>query len=222
MDVSLILTAIGAATWQAGLSQLAARDAKADAERAIRASATLAAIEMDRRRAELTPKFRITAKPTNLGIEALRLRIALLGPPGLDHLDHLTVRIRDDDFRRGDGMPLAGGPTREQIKAQIWGPYMFTPGTGPDEARADPTGRVTDYTTRLPVGEELLFSLDPTIRPSWATATSPSDWRRECGTVIRLTLEARNDSYGDIGAWVLPAEIDTAECGKGPVSVTVP
>jgi hypothetical protein len=35
---------------------------------------------------------------------------------------------------------------------------MFTAGTGPDQARADGTGRVTEYDQALPVGEELQYS----------------------------------------------------------------
>jgi hypothetical protein len=112
--------------------------------------------------------------------------VALTGPPGLSHLDGLTVRIRDNYFRSGEGQLLAAGPTREQIRAQIWGPWMFTPGTGPDEARADSTGRVTEYRERLVVGEELSFQLDPTMRPAWRTSTTQEVWQWERGTVLRL------------------------------------
>jgi hypothetical protein len=69
--------------------------------------------------------------------------------------------------------------TREQIRAQIWGPWMFTPGTGPDEARADSTGRVTEYREQLVVGEELSFQLDPTMRPAWRTSTTQEVWQWE-------------------------------------------
>jgi hypothetical protein len=58
----------------------------------------------------------------------------------------------------GEGVLTAGGPTREQVETHIWGPYMFTGGTGPDQARADGTGRVTEYDEALPVGEELQYS----------------------------------------------------------------
>lgn len=51
----------------------------------------------------------------------------LLGPPSLARIDKLTTTVRDDHFRRGDGQLLAGGPTRDQIKEQIWGPYRFSP-----------------------------------------------------------------------------------------------
>jgi hypothetical protein len=75
-------------------------------------------------------------------------------------VDSLTVRIRDDHFRGGQGTLTAGGPTRAQVTTHIWDPYMFTAGTGSDHARADRTGRVAEYGQALPVGEELLFQLE--------------------------------------------------------------
>jgi hypothetical protein len=93
----------------------------------------------------------------------LRLRVMLVGPPGLDRLDRLTVTIRDDHFRRGEHQQIMGGPTTEEIKAHIWGPYRFTPSTGPDDARADGIGRTTVYDAQLPIGEELPFQLEHTV-----------------------------------------------------------
>ena len=46
------------------------------------------------------------------------------------------------------------------MKQQIWGSYRFTPGVGPDEARADRTGRETGYNGTLPVGEALRLWTD--------------------------------------------------------------
>ena len=86
---------------------------------------------MQRRNAELTPRFRVTCEPSNPGSPTLRLGVFLSGPPELERLDALAVAIRDDHPWRGQGTPLAGGPTPEQVAAQIWGPYRFIPGTGP-------------------------------------------------------------------------------------------
>jgi hypothetical protein len=166
----------------------------------------VAGIERDRRHSELTPRFRIEWGQANPGVETLTLRVTLAGPPGLDFVDRLTVRIRDDHFRRSDHEPLAGGPSREDIARQIWGPYRFTPGTGPDEARADETGRVTVYDHVLPVGEGLPFQLDPTYPPRWSAWTREG-WLAQVGTVIRLVLVAERDGHG---SWTLPAEIDAA------------
>lgn len=103
------------------------------------------------------------------------------------------MTIRNDDFMRGEGTILAGGPTREQVKEQIWGPYRFTPATGPGEkARADGTGRVTPYESLLLLGEELLFQLEPTTPPSWSIGTSQDQWRQDRGEAIRLAFDAHH------------------------------
>ena len=65
----------------------------------------------------------------------MRLSVFLAGAPELRRLDSLTVKIRDDHPWRADGSPLAGGPSSEEVAAQIWGPYRFIPGTGPGLTR---------------------------------------------------------------------------------------
>jgi type II secretory pathway pseudopilin PulG len=187
-----------------------ARRSDRSAAAAAAAAATTAALDMQRRNAELTPQFRITCEPANHpGSPALRLGVFLSGPPELERLDALTVTIRDDHPWRGQGTPLAGGPMPEQVAAQIWGPYRFTPGTGPgaDSVRgipgADPTGRTTP-TAGMPVGEELPFSLEPMHPPTWSQQPY-ENWRRERGTVVRLRLECRRQGWDP---WVLTCEVD--------------
>lgn len=163
----------------------AEKSAKA-AERSAVASESGAALEADRRRAELTPRFRITADAVrplvgNPG-EDLTMTVFLAGPPELGRLDSLTVRIRDDYPERAQGSQIAGGPSREQVAAQIWGPYKFLPGSGPDGQLPDGTGRFT-VTRGMAVGEPLVFILTPTIAPPRSSATF---WERKmlghCGT----------------------------------------
>jgi hypothetical protein len=209
MDVGVVWSAVGAlgTVAAAGIAAWAARQSRSSAHQANLAAGALAAIERDRRQAELTPIFRVRVEPWGAGSDAMRLRVMLAGPPGLDHLDSLTVKIRDDHFRRGEGTLLAGGPRREEIKDHIWGPYRFRPSTGPDEARADSTGRVTAYEASLPVGEELPFYLDQTRPGSWMGNMSQEDWQRQRGTVIRLAIDATHNEHG---TWTLPYEIDLA------------
>jgi hypothetical protein len=99
--------------------------------------------------------------------------------------------IRDDHPWRGQGAPVAGVPTPEQVAEQIWGLYRFVPGTGPgaDPVRgvpgADPTGR-TAPTGGLPVSEELPFTLELNRPPSWSAGISTAGgvpWTRcfDCG-----------------------------------------
>jgi hypothetical protein len=102
----------------------------------------------------------------------------------------------------------AGGPTSDQIKQQIWGPYRFTPGTGPDQARADRTGRETVYSAALPIGEGLPYQLEPNPAPPWSTGTTPAEWQKQQGTVLRLALLAE---HAYLGSWRLACEIDVVD-----------
>ncbi len=162
MDIAA-LGAVGAVRY--------ARRSDRSAARSAAAASTTAALDKQRRNAELTPRFRVTCGLSNPGSPTLRLGVFLSGPPELERLDALTVTIRDDHPWRGQGTPLAGGPIPEQVAAQIWGPYRFIPGTGPGADHvggipgADPTGRTTP-TGGMPAGEELPFFLEPTFPPS--------------------------------------------------------
>jgi hypothetical protein len=191
--------AAGVAAWAAFQARSAARESNA-------AAATMAHIERERRRSELTPWFRVSCETCGPGSAGRRLRVMLIGPPGLERLDALLVTIRDDQFQRGDGPQLAGGPTREEIKEHVWGPYRFRPGTGPGEARADPTGRTTECGL-LPAGEDLPFYLDATAPPLWAAGMSQATWQHEVGTVVRIALTGQHSAYG---SWTLHGEIDAA------------
>lgn len=161
--MNLAIAIIGAAA--AALAAAAAVGSWRAARKANATAAALAVIERDRRRTELMPRFRVTWEPANPGISALTMRVMLVGPPGLDRVDRLTIRVRNDHFRRDDWPLTAGGPSREQVQAQVWGPFRFRPHSGPDDARADEDGRVTVYAHELPVGEELQFLLEPTMPP---------------------------------------------------------
>jgi hypothetical protein len=220
MDIAALAVAIVSALCAAGAVWYARRSDRSAARSAVAASTT-AALDIQRRNAELTPRFRVTCEPSNPGSPTLRLRVFLAGPPELERLDALTVTIRDDNPWRSQGTPLAGGPTSEQVAAQIWGPYRFIPGTGPgaDSIRgipgADPTGRTTP-TGGLPVGEELPFFLEPTFPPPWSQ--QPQDnWLKERGPVVRLRLECHRDGWDP---WTLTCEIDTS--GDGPGTVEIP
>jgi type II secretory pathway pseudopilin PulG len=192
-----------------------ARDADKSAARSAAAAETAAALEVERRHDELTPVFRFACRPVNPGVDTLRLTVSLVGPPELKRLDALTVTIRDDHPWRAQGTPLAGGPTPEEIAAQIWGPYTFTPGISSGSgAGADPTGRTTP-TNGMPVGEELPFQLEPTRPPAWSKQ-SWQDWQRERGTLLRLALECHRDGYEP---WTLTYEIKT-ETDSGMTGTT--
>lgn len=133
MDVALVFSAVGAAAAvvSAGVAARSARQSRVSALQANAASAAIAAIEQDRRQGELTPRFRVTAESANPGIDDLKLRVMLAGPPGLDRVDTLTVRIRNDHHQRGQGPHIAGGPDPAEVEAFVWSPYKFSHGTRP-------------------------------------------------------------------------------------------
>jgi hypothetical protein len=76
------------------LSAFAALVAAVAAVGAWKAAVTLAAIERHRWHDDLTPKFEVRCRVT--GGDRAELRVAFVGPPGLDRLDRMTVSIRDD------------------------------------------------------------------------------------------------------------------------------
>jgi len=208
MDLTVIYSGLGdlVALGATAIAAVAARQSNKSSGKANQTAEALTEIEQDRRHSELTPRFRVRVEPWTAGNDQdLRLRIMLTGPAGLDRIDGLTVRVRDDHFRRGESTPTAGGPTREEIKAQIWGPYRFRPGTGPDESRADDDGRVTVYDAELPIGEELPYFLERTRPPTWARHMTQERWNEQRGPVIRIAVEAW---HNDHGRWTLPCEVD--------------
>src|SRR5260370_22314936 len=172
MDIAALVVAIVAALSAVGAVWYARRSDRSAARSAVAASTT-AALDMQRRNAELTPRLRVSCEPSNPGSPTLRLGVFLSGPPELERLDALTVTLRDDHPWRGQGTPLAGGPTPEQVVAQIWGPYRFIPGTGPgaDHVRgipgADPTGRTTP-TGGVAVERGTAVLLGAAVPASWA------------------------------------------------------
>jgi hypothetical protein len=207
LPILAIIIALGA-VWYARRAARAGERAAVANEQAALAESTTAALEGDRRHAELTPQLRIQCRPASPGSDQYKLTVGLVGPIGLDRLDELTVTIRNDHPWRGQGTPLAGGPTPEQVEAHIWGPLRFVPHTGPgaDPARgvpgADAAGRTTP-TGGLPAGEELPFFLEPTTPPRWSHQTV-QEWLKERGTVLRLTFQCRRDA----ATWTVVGEID--------------
>jgi hypothetical protein len=136
VSVLSVLIALGALLYARKLDQkvaqavAAAQRSAAAAERSAEAGESARALEQHRRNAELRPRFRLRCGPTNPGVETRRLTVFLAGPPELERLETLIVSVRDDHPWRGEGTPLAGGPTPEQVAEQIWEPYRFTAGPG--------------------------------------------------------------------------------------------
>lgn len=174
MDIASLVVAIVALVVSIFSTAYARRSARSGDKAAIAAGET-AALDGQRRHEELTPHFKISCIAA--GVEQRKLEIKLIGPPSLGRLDGLTVTIRDDNPWLAEATSLASGPSAEEVRKQIWGPYRFTPGTGPgaDPVRgipgADRDGHSTP-TGGMPVGETLPFFLEPVTRPHCASPTT--------------------------------------------------
>lgn len=227
MDAWEVVTAVASAAaacvaawgaWQAKKAADKAHNAAADSNRV---AETVANIEQSRRHAELTPIMVVSCGYPQ-GIRPLSLTITFADPPGLDRVDTLTVRIRDDIQSRARNL-LAGGPTKEEIEKHIWGPVRFTPGSGPDGALADDTGRETRYEHPLAAGDSLTYVLETTNSPPWSKDNAAT-WLDTISLVLKLTITAT--SVGQ-APWTLPCQLELsgvlgASGDQGSVSTVVP
>jgi hypothetical protein len=159
------------------------------------ASEKLQSIETKRLHDDLTPQFRILCEPPRGG--NAEVKVELTGPAGLDRLDEVTVRIRDD---MADRSPRPGsGLSAEQFNAVIWGPYRFAAGVRDTDERGRQHGPFN-----LPKQEPHLLRLEETIAPQWWI--DPPQWRRKYeGAYIRLELECRREGYEP---WTVPVEVN--------------
>ncbi|MER6175722.1 hypothetical protein [Streptosporangium sp. NPDC001681] len=185
----------------AGIALFGSFGAWRTAFHAKQAAAALTAIEARRWHADMTPTFDVTCAREWLGDtigERALLRIRFTGPPGLDKLT-IKVTVRDDWPDRTS--ILAGGPTQEQIKAQVWGPCRFIHGV--DGGSED--GRAAAPFSLLP-GDGRQLALDRTGSPHWAI---PTDWRqRYDGAPLRLALHC---AHGDDKPWTVHYEVPIDE-----------
>lgn len=161
------------------------------------AATAVARIEQDRRHVELTPQFERSCRATHDGRTMLWL--AFTGPPGLDHLDAVTIAIRDD---RHDREPIvAGGPTAEEIAQVVWSPYRFVPHVN----GADRFGRAV-ASISLNQGDWTQRALERTTAPVWADRAF---WHHQyADRPVRLKIAC----HGDGGKpWVIPVEIQVEQ-----------
>jgi hypothetical protein len=152
-------------------------------------------IERDRRHEELTPDLKVDCISKDHDANQVELTVELVGPPGLDGLDEVTVRVRDD---MPDRKPRPGSQlTKEQISEVIWGPYRIRAGL----RDTDETGR-THGPFRLPKNEPYPVPLERSYPPSW---TEPQRWRADYfGMPVRIEIICARDGYKP---WTIPAEV---------------
>lgn len=192
----------------AALSAVAAAGAWMAARRSNATADAVAAIERDRWHADLTPEFEITLGRSEG--DRRTLDVQLVGPLPLRRLDSVAISIgSSDDAERTDRLP--GGPSQEEIDAQVWGPYRFTHGAD----GADTNGH-TVQPVPMEVGRGRPFSVERTRPPYWQEGNDREErWRDQwLGKPIKLVLTCRRDGFAP---WVVPYEIDRSIGGAWAV-----
>lgn len=179
-------------------SVVAAAAAWAATSRAADTAEALAAIEHDRWHVELTPQLEVKVHRV-AQTERATLTVKLTGPPGLEHLDAVTVLIRDDDVDRTPR--TAGPPTAADVAAHIWGSLCFT--VGIDGVVAP--GRGTPPFAISP-GSVKKFDMTNTKAPFWHTDNDAQRrWRLEVrNQPVRLKIECRLEGHKP---WFLYPEV---------------
>ncbi|MFI5752534.1 hypothetical protein ACIBBE_43335 [Streptomyces sp. NPDC051644] len=138
-------------------SLIAAGASWAAADRAGDVAGRVAAIEEDRWRVDFVPEIEFTLNKSGSGTRKAGLQVEFNGP-ALHEEVQVRLSILDDGRYRKPG---THGLTKEQIGAQIWGPYKFEPGI--DDASADGRG-VPEFTLQL--GQQRSFFLIETEPPA--------------------------------------------------------
>jgi hypothetical protein len=207
MDTAIILAAIAIFVSVVGVL-VSLASVRYTRQQAAEASATRAIGEKSQHD-RLTPELKFTC--SRHGSEGADITVELAGPAGLDRLDEVTVRVRDDipDRKPTPGTSL----TQKQISEVIWGPYRIRLGL----RDTDQNGRAHGPFL-LPKNEPYPLPMEHSIAPSWAGA----DWHGQyVGTPIRLEFTCKR--AGD-EPWVIPIELEppsdimntVAEAGGAP------
>ncbi|MFY7068944.1 hypothetical protein ACOQFV_24065 [Nocardiopsis changdeensis] len=130
--------------------------------------------DADRRHDELTPHVHVAVRRQD-GDRAV-LEVTVTGPRSLERLDTLQVRLEDDHPR---SPVVAGGPTQEDLDAQLWGPYQLSQGDGR-------TVELTDVAVR----QLYALRLTATPPPPWAV---PAHWRQDQNSApLIVTVQCRS------------------------------
>lgn len=186
----------------AALSAVATAGAWLAAHRSAKTADTVARIEQDRWHADLLPQF-------DIGIERgegdrATLSVRLVGPLPLCHLDEIRIRIeQSDDMSYTATTP--GGPTQDDLDAQVWGPLRFThpaDGAGIDGKTVAPFS--------LEVGKGQPFSIERTRPPHWQQGDDrDARWRSQwLNKPMRLVLTCRREGFKE---WVVPREVEVPQ-----------
>lgn len=166
--------------WTAAAAVAAAIGSAVGGLGAWRAAVNLTHIEAERTHRDLTPEFSF-----HLDEKKKILTVALTGPPGLEALDEVSIRILDeagqDHFSRG----LPEG-YEDEARGFVWGPWKFHTGA---------STQVTDHRTRIPRPFSRVdgknwdrLSVRRTQPGSWMKGITESAWQEQIAGPMRLAL----------------------------------
>ncbi|REF00311.1 hypothetical protein [Thermomonospora umbrina] len=177
----------------AGFSAVAAWGAWLAAKRATSASMAMTGIEIERRHGELTPEFRITLEADRYGTpRRANLRVDLIGPPGLDHLDEVTIRILNEAERDHWGQGLPPDVTMDEAELFVWGPWEFV-STASEQVVNNRETRPQSF-SRVEGDNWALLALRPTQPGHWMS-TTPEQWREEQQATIRVSITGSREPF---------------------------
>lgn len=179
----------------AGLSANYSRRQAASAREQVAEAKKVGAIEHGRFHSGLTPKIELTCKARDKSGTQAVLTLELTGPAGLDRLDEVRVRIRDDQPRQ----PTPGSLQTEQHWDEvIWGPYRIKSGL----RDTDPFGR-EHGPFPLPKNEPYPIPLEHSFAPPWQQDWQ--SWRDQYQNApVRLEMTCVREGQEP---WVLTDEI---------------
>lgn len=202
VTAGIALVAIFRANTISTQSQATAEAGQRTAEAAQRTAEAVARIERERWHHDLTPVFDITIEREE-GNRA-RLNVQLKNPYSLQRLDEIAIRIVNSDDQERVATH-AGAIPREEVEAQVWGPYRFAYGAD----QADINGH-TVAPISLQVGRGRPFALERTRPPHWWEGNNrDARWRDEWrGKPLRLVLTCSRQGFEP---WVVPYEVEAPE-----------
>ena len=159
-------------------------------------AANMSMIEQARLHTELTPQITVVGKARGVAGELTEVVLELTGPDGLDRLDSVQVRIRDDMPRKPT--PAGVSQVTRHWEEAIWGPYRIKSGL----RDTDSYGR-THGPFPLPKNEPYPVALEESFPPPWQTDSQ--SWRDQYrGAPVRLEITCVLAPHGP---WVLNREI---------------
>ena len=185
------------------IAALAARESHRSAQAADAAASTLAAIERDRRRDELTPRFDITCEVRDIARDHADLLITL-GRGGAQYLDWVTVTILDEAGQDHGVHGLPQGVTQQEAEEFVWGAWEFNPEAS-SQVVSNRESRPRPY-SRLSGKNQDRLGLRATKPGPWMTATSSEAWREEYrNQPLRLLLTCKRNEYED--PWFIQRDV---------------